>query len=385
MARAWEGSLRRWTDAGVLEVQAAERIRSWERQQERQAPGSGAPHRMAAVSAGLGGLLLASGTMLFVSAHWDQIGPALRLLAVLGMVGLLHLGGALCASRAPRAALALHAAGTGSLGAGIFLCGQIFNLAEHWPTALLLWSLGAAAGWALLRDWPHLLWLAVLVPAWLVGEWSVAFDGATSPSPQAQVPLVGTVLLAFSYLAALGRHAAGAASRALARLGGGLLIPTCALLAAAAEWPAGAVMPATRAAMPAQVLAWAVAVGAPMALACALRGWRGCLLAVPLAWCLLLAFGPWHGAAGAALRYGLLGIGGLGVIGWGALEHETRIVNLGVWGFALTVVAFYFSSIFDRLGRSLGLIGLGLLLLGGGWLMERLRRRLVTRIAGAAS
>jgi hypothetical protein len=30
----------------------------------------------------------------------------------------------------------------------------------------------------------------------------------------------------------------------------------------------------------------------------------------------------------------------------------------------------------DKLGRSLGLIGLGLLFLAGGWQLERLRRRL---------
>jgi hypothetical protein len=61
--------------------------------------------------------------------------------------------------------------GTGALGAGIYLAGQIFNMAEHWPGALMLWSFGAAAGVWLLRQWPQVLWLAVLAPAWLCGEW----------------------------------------------------------------------------------------------------------------------------------------------------------------------------------------------------------------------
>jgi hypothetical protein len=36
--------------------------------------------------------------------------------------------------------------------------------------------------------------------------------------------------------------------------------------------------------------------------------------------------------------------------------------------------------VFDKLGRSASLIGLGVLFLLGGWLLERLRRQLVERI-----
>jgi hypothetical protein len=53
-----------------------------------------------------------------------------------------------------------------------------------------------------------------------------------------------------------------------------------------------------------------------------------------------------------------------------------------VLGFALTVCCFYFANIFDKLGRSLGLIGLGILFIGGGWWLERTRRRLVARATG---
>ena len=59
-------------------------------------------------------------------------------------------------------------------------------------------------------------------------------------------------------------------------------------------------------------------------------------------------------------------------------------VNLGTAGFALAVAAFYFSDVMDRLGRSASLIGMGLLFLGGGYLLERTRRRLLARMRGAA-
>jgi len=52
-------------------------------------------------------------------------------------------------------------------------------------------------------------------------------------------------------------------------------------------------------------------------------------------------------------------------------------VNLGIVGFGAAVAWFYFSNIFDKMGRSLGLIGLGILFLAGGWLLEKMRRKLV--------
>jgi hypothetical protein len=39
----------------------------------------------------------------------------------------------------------------------------------------------------------------------------------------------------------------------------------------------------------------------------------------------------------------------------------------------------------DRLGRSLGLIGLGILFLLGGWLLERFRRRLMEQVRSGPS
>jgi hypothetical protein len=49
------------------------------------------------------------------------------------------------------------------------------------------------------------------------------------------------------------------------------------------------------------------------------------------------------------------------------------------------VLAFYFSDVMDRLGRSASLIGLGLLFLGGGYLLERTRRRLIATVRDPAT
>jgi hypothetical protein len=65
---------------------------------------------------------------------------------------------------------------------------------------------------------------------------------------------------------------------------------------------------------------------------------------------------------------------------WGLRQQQRLVVNIGVLGFALSITGFYFSSIFDKLGRSLGLIGMGVLFIGGGWFLERTRRRLLGRM-----
>lgn len=60
-------------------------------------------------------------------------------------------------------------------------------------------------------------------------------------------------------------------------------------------------------------------------------------------------------------------------------------MNYGMVAFAMAVMWFYFSSVMDKLGRSLGLIGLGILFLAGGWVLEQTRRRLVHGMAGGVA
>ena len=53
------------------------------------------------------------------------------------------------------------------------------------------------------------------------------------------------------------------------------------------------------------------------------------------------------------------------IIAWGVRQASRALVNLGIVYFAIAVTWFYFSNIFDKVGRSLGLIGLGILFLAG--------------------
>jgi len=71
------------------------------------------------------------------------------------------------------------------------------------------------------------------------------------------------------------------------------------------------------------------------------------------------------------------------IIWWGVRQTSQALVNLGIVGFAISVGWFYYSDILDKFGRSLGLIGLGILFLAGGWALEKWRRKLLAGMGKA--
>src|ERR1039458_2302647 len=162
----FDAMLNRWQKAGVLDAEAARRARAFELELTKPA---GLRWQVIVVLI-LGAILLACGVVLFVSAHWDQIGPGARFTVVLGMVSLFHLGGSWARKRFRVLSTALHAVGTLSTGAAIALVGQIFNIDEHWPAAVLMWALAALAGWILLHDEAQQTLTLLLFPAWLFSE-----------------------------------------------------------------------------------------------------------------------------------------------------------------------------------------------------------------------
>jgi uncharacterized membrane protein len=363
MGSRWESSLGRWLQAGLIDGDTATRIRAWE--QER--PRASSLRWPAWLALALGGLLLGAGILLFVAAHWDGLGPNQRFFLLLVAVGGLHVGGAFAAERSPGLSAALHTCGTVALGGGIFLSGQLFHLREHWPGGLLLWALGAWAGWWLLRQWPQAAMGALLAPAWLAGEWIVATDGSRGGE------VLGTfiVLLSLAYLGAEPSRDHGALRRALVWLGALALFPTAltAVMLAHAGPRFDAPLPTALAAT-----GWAVAAGLPIAVGAALR--RSNL--VPLAALgLWIVAGTFLAPARGVAPYLWCAVLAVGVIAWGVRDRRAERINLGIAGFALTVLVFYFSDVMDKIGRSASLIGLGLLFLGGGYLLEQARRRLV--------
>ena len=132
--------------------------------------------------------------------------------------------------------------------------------------------------------------------------------------------------------------------------------------------------------MGALVVGWGLAIALPLAVAFGLRGREARWLLVALAWALIVIRIDTSHDAGDLGLLAMMALGAAGVVLWGVKDQQRLAINVGVLGFALAVLFFYFSSIFDKLGRSLGLIGIGVIFIGGGWLLERMRRRLVGRI-----
>ncbi len=366
MPPSWSAFLTRWTEAGLIDRETASRIREWE---DHRGGGLRWP---AWLALGLGGLMLGAGVLLFVAAHWDALGPGERFAIVLAAVAGFHIAGALAAERSEALAVTLHACGTLALGGGIFLAGQIFHLEEHWPGGLLLWAIGAWAGFALRRDWAQLLLGALLTPAWLTGEWLVATDHRRGGAALA----VGLLGMALAYLGAEPAPVAAdtRARRGLVWIGALAVIPvTFFLILAGREQRLGDPLPVAQ-----LTLGWGLAVGLPLAVAFLLRAGSVAPVAAGLFWA-LVGVTVASGARGAAPYLWCAGLA-LGLIGWGVKDRRELLVNLGIAGFALTVTIYYFSDVMDRLGRSASLIGMGLLFLGGGYLLDRARRGLLAKL-----
>lgn len=374
----------RWLDAGLIDAPTAARLRAHEQARAPEHTG-----RAAVLAFGLGALLLAAGVFLFVAANWDQLSPWSRFGILVAVVAVLHLGAAIGGRFSPALATSLHAAGTAALGGGILLTGQIFHLQEHWPQGLLLWALGAGFAAALLRDWPQVLWLAVLGPGWLAAEWASSFPWyrVMAFGAEEMVLSFGLVTLSVAYLAATGPGLDAPWRRALSRLGAPALIVFAAGMANSGDEMARALFGGGDSTpMPVALLAtgWSVAVGLPLLLAWLLRrreAWPVVFAAVLAGVVVALDASV---TAQRLLIYLLYAAGSIGLVAWGFRDRQRSRVNLGVACFTLTVFAFYFSSLFDMLGRATGLIGLGLLFIAGGWLAERIRRRLVARLEGAS-
>jgi uncharacterized membrane protein len=325
-----------------------------------------------------------------VAAHWNELSPTARFLLMILMVGLFHVGGASLADHFPPLSTTLHAMGTVTLGAAIFLTAQIFNLHENWATGVLLWAIGAAGGYILLRDWVQAAAVALLAPSWLISQWSITTEWHTGGGRQLAT---GLILIALCYLSARIGDDHSAARRTLVWIGGIALLP-CVGSAIGIAMEGGNSFPYNRnppLSFAMRLVGWVVALAGPLVLAWFLRGraaWVNVLWAV-WAYALILSaahsqiFGPrdYRRSLGATLvLYALCALGSVGLVAWGLYEKRKERLNLGIAGFATSVLFFYFDSFMGKLNRSASLLILGALCLAGGYALEVTRRRLMARM-----
>jgi len=384
LATRWETILTRWQSAGLIDAATAERIRTFESRQ-----GDSQRLRWPTILAiTIGGLMLGAGVLLFVGAHWDRLSPAERFSTVLFLVAIFHVAGAFVEEKFAALATVLHGVGTASLGAGIFLAAQIFNLNEDWTSGVLLWAAGAVVGFFLRHDWVQGTFMAILFPLWLAGKWTVI---TRTSSTSERILAEGLLLLAITYLTARADRDAPPLRRALTWIGAVAFIPCVAFVLASNEflWGRNYGLTAGK-----QILGWAVAIILPLLLAYLLRGTAAWMNAVACVWALVLGTMHYRDSSYSARATGYIYheigpflwclAGAIGLIAWGLKESRKERINLGLAGIGLTILWFYFSNVMDKLGRSESLIGFGIVFLLVGWLLERARRQLGARIAGGA-
>jgi uncharacterized membrane protein len=328
----------------------------------------------------LGGLMLLAGVLLFVSAHWDVYSPGERFAVVLAGVVLFHVLGVTVSGSQPILARVFHAVGTVSCGAGIFLVGQIFHLDEHWPAGFMLWSAGALAGWILLKDWVQGALAAMLIPIWLVIEWTELTRQVVGGHI---VAAAGVALLAVTYFTAPRAAEVRPFHLALSWMGGLALIPSIIIYGNTTNRIFFRTLPDTYPAISTALLlaGWLAAIGGPLAIAFLIRRREAWINIVSAAWIVLAA----QTSFASPFLYVMCGLASLGLMCWGVREDRRERINFGVATFGLTVLFFYFSSVLDKLNRSLGLIGFGILFIALGFGLAWLRSKLMDQVEGRLS
>jgi uncharacterized membrane protein len=382
----YESYLNRWLSAEIIDTETAIRIRNFEMDRKKPA---GLKWQVVAAMI-LGGILLASGVVLFVSAHWSQISPGGRFCLVIAMVAVFHLAGGWARENYRHLSTTLHAVGTVTTGAAIALVGQIFNIQEHWPTAILLWALAALAGWILLRDEAQQTLTMLLFPAWMLSEFEFHAIGHIGQQVYTGRFLVVWAMLYLTvFLGSKHKIARGIlfVAAAIASVAG-----ITSLLSGWQSWSS------SQSYLPLDTRIWAWIILAVLPLLLSLRQplkstlpvFVAILFSIALPWCYRIETSTYYGANGFSNTYShiepnlpayaLVAVFTIAVVWWGVRQTSRSLVNLGIVGFAATVLWFYFSNIFDKIGRSLGLIGLGVLFLAGGWVLEKTRRGLVATL-----
>jgi uncharacterized membrane protein len=365
--------LQRWVDAQLIDAVTADRIRQFEkenRQERLRWP--------AMIAIAFGVLLLCAGVLLFVAAHWEKLSPSQRFALVAGMVAVFHIAAGLSAAKVPVMGTGLHFAGTAALGAGVYLSGQIFNLQEHWPGGILLWTVGAIIAWLILRQWPQALLASVLLPVWLAAEWSVA----TERYPQAwNITAQAFLLLAILYFSVPQRESQRHLRAGLMWVGCFALLPLLAVLffSSVLSFSNTEHLPLSW-----QAVGYAGAYLPTVAIALAVRKRNGIPVVLAGLWVLVLGILAHRTRTDPKIiSYVWMAVGACALCYWGVRSNRRLFVNFGTVIFALNVLVFFFSDVLDKLGRAEGLILMGVVFLAGGWVLYRIRGDLMARIAPA--
>ena len=273
---------------------------------------------------------------------------------MLAVLAALHLGAVWSSERFPAMATVLHGVGTVGAGAAIALVGQIFNMQEHWPAAILLWGLCAAAGWRFLGDQFQQVLFLLLVPAWIISEWS--YWASNFGGFDVYIARIIAVVAAVYVTAFIHSKREAVFGILFGAAGVALEVAVGFVSDGWQSWYAHPRLPLSLRLAAIEVMLAAAAVGwlwerrsvspvvAVVAMMFALP-WLRAMVRVDEGW-----RRPSYYSAPSVLAYVVVAATAMVFVWWGVRERSRAVVNYGIATFAITVGWFYFSSLMDKDG-----------------------------------
>jgi len=181
----------RWVREGLIGAEQAERIRGLYPPPKPSRPWA------TLIFCGLGAVIVGLGVILLFAYNWRAMPKMAKLATVFVALSAAHGGGLYLFHLRPRyRALgeALTVAGTMFFGAGIWLVAQVYHIEEHYPTAFLVWGLGAfLMAWAMPSVFQALVSMAVLT------LWAGTESATFSVPMHAVLPLLVLGFLPLAY------------------------------------------------------------------------------------------------------------------------------------------------------------------------------------------
>ncbi len=395
-----------WERQGIITPEQGEAILAYHHTARRPRLAALLYSRLVVILATFGAILVGAGVILFVGSNWQEITRWQKLVLILGTTGVTYAAGYWLQEQRgyPRIGQALLLLATLFYGAGIFLVAQLYHFNANNPYLHTAWFIGVFPLAYLLRS------RAILTLALLLGLFDLGFYLAARldiwPDEGAFFTLYLTTGVALYALALLQARSARTAFYGPPYLLFGALTVFLFLYLLAFEDISREVS------LTSQDLPWgglpgwfwglqgaftAMAalsvVGVLVAVATARRPWGTFLYEVAavlvlLGTAYLTLFAPFWQQAWAPTAYWagfnlLLAALILGVIVAGVVTRRPALVNVGIVFFALDLMTRYIEIARGMLQTSLFFILGGLLLLGIGFVLERVRRRLLARLAPA--
>ena len=342
----------------------------------------------------LGAVLIGLSVITFFAANWDEISRGVKLASLIAGMALSYGAGYYVWQRSGPTALAVSLVLLGCIiyGAGVHLIGQIYHISVDHPNLSMFWFLGVAPLAYVTRSRP-VMFLAVVLFLAAVGfrlqDWLERMSEPESAiAAFALYVALGTFLYAVGKAKSLiaGWENTGGLFQAIGMVTAFLTLYMLTFhdLFDAVEDFSGAHWGFWTLTAGASVIAVAVTAGMVW-----LRERRGDRSPVDLAEVAVIAvlLVAVHLPALVSVDWeplypivfnALFALSALGLMASGYLrEHEGR-VNLSLALIALYVITRYFEYSIDLLDSSLVFFGAGVVLLAGGYLLDRGRRRMLT-------